>query len=44
MKHIHLLVLFLFLSRREGQAKGAQIGHPVQGVRVTLTDGQTHGK
>jgi len=27
---------------REGQGKGAQIGHPVQGVRVVLTDGQTH--
>ena len=27
---------------REAQAKGAQIGHPVQGVRVVLTDGQTH--
>jgi translation elongation factor EF-G len=27
---------------REAMAKGAQIGHPVQGVRVTLTDGAAH--
>jgi elongation factor G len=27
---------------REAVTKGAQIGHPVQGVRVTLVDGQTH--
>ena len=27
---------------REAVQKGPQIGHPVVGVRVTLTDGQTH--
>ena len=27
---------------REAMAKGAQIGHPVQGVRVVLTDGAAH--
>lgn len=27
---------------KEARSKGAQIGHPVQGVRVTLTDGQAH--
>jgi elongation factor G len=27
---------------KEAQNKGAQIGHPVQGVRVVLTDGQAH--
>lgn len=27
---------------REAINKGAQIGHPVQGVRVVLTDGQAH--
>lgn len=27
---------------REAVEKGPQIGHPVQGIRVTLTDGQTH--
>lgn len=27
---------------REAQGKGAQIGHPVTGVRVVLTDGATH--
>lgn len=27
---------------KEALHKGAQVGHPVQGVRVVLTDGQTH--
>jgi elongation factor G len=27
---------------REASIKGPQVGHPVQGVRIVLTDGQTH--
>lgn len=37
-----LLSGYLDPGAREAMEKGALIGHPVQGIRVVLQDGQTH--
>lgn len=36
------LASFANAGAKEAMDKGALIGHPVQGVRVVLEDGQTH--